>query len=555
MSSTVTFLFISSNVRSLTPLNFIDWHHYHTYKEIVDILLNLNTTHPEIVDLFSIGESWQGRSIYCLRLTNESQFQPKPKVLFVGYHHSREPISAEVLLYFVVQTVSEYGVDDAITRMINFCEIFVVVALNPDGFDLFESNDWQRKNARPIDEDGDGLVDEDPPEDVDGDGLVEYLFDTRFGMFIRWEGKDSDGDNKIAEDWIGGVDLNRNYDFAWNASTQSGSSEPSFSDYKGLTPFSEPETRALRDLVMHHEFKYAVSFHSGAEIILFPWGYTREPPLHQEKFNQIGKELSTLIGVPYGQCGDSLYTASGTWDDWMYGNQSVLAFTCEIYKNHTEWVSEPGPDPHTEWRGGLRYVFNPRPHKIEEVVLKWLPLFAYITDRAIKEKSEEIHDVAVAQIKPFRTIISNNTLTTINVTVENQGDATETFRVVLYANNTIIQTQKISLESGDSKTVTFKWNTEGFLIGNYVIKAIADQIENETELNNNLFIYGIIQISIPGDINADGKVNMLDLTTAAIAFQSSPGRLKWNSNADVNEDRIINIIDLTAIANNFGKSL
>ena len=112
----------------------------------MDTLLYLNTTYPDIVDVFRIGESWQGRTIYCVRLTSESQTQPKPKVLFVGYHHSAEPISAELPLYFVVQAATDYGTNKAVTRMIDLCEIYVVVALNPDGFHLFESADRLGQN-------------------------------------------------------------------------------------------------------------------------------------------------------------------------------------------------------------------------------------------------------------------------------------------------------------------------------------------------------------------------------------------------------------------------
>ncbi len=364
-----------------------DWKHYHNYAEIVDTLLYLNTTYPDIVDVFRIGESWQGRTIYCVRLTSESQTQPKPKVLFVGYHHSEEPISAELPLYFVVQAAIDYGTPDPVTRMIDLCEIYVVVALNPDGFHLFEMNDFQHKNARPTDEDEDGLLDEDPPEDEDGNGFIEYLVNMTTRMRIRWEGVDNDSDEEFGEDWVGGVNLNQNYGFAWNAppSPLSGSTDPRSPYYKGPAPFSEPETQALRDLALQHDFKYAISFHSGAEIIFYPWGYTREPPPDAEIFIEIGKDLSTIIGYPYGQISTSMHTTvSGIFDDWMYGNRSVIAFTCEIFSGPSnEIFSESGPTPDTMWWGGSRYAYNPRPYQIENVILRWLPVFTYVTDRAI----------------------------------------------------------------------------------------------------------------------------------------------------------------------------
>jgi murein tripeptide amidase MpaA len=122
-----------------------DWIHYHNYTEIVDTLFYLNAVNQSIVDVFEIGKSWENRSIYCIRLTNESNTHPKPQLFFVGYHHAREPISAELALYFVVQTASGFGHNATITRMLNYAEIYVVVALNVDGFEAFKNNEWQRK--------------------------------------------------------------------------------------------------------------------------------------------------------------------------------------------------------------------------------------------------------------------------------------------------------------------------------------------------------------------------------------------------------------------------
>jgi hypothetical protein len=59
---------------------------------------------------------------------------------------------------------------------------------------------------------------------------------------------------------------------------------------------------------------------------------------------------------------------------------------------------------------------------------------------------------------------------------------------------------------------------------------------------------------IPGDINADGKVNLLDISIAAIALQSYPGHSRWNPKADINGDDTINILDIAYIAREYGKA-
>ncbi len=141
-----------TETNNFVPYSFIDWTHYHNYSEVVSTLLYLNTTYPNIAQVFSIGKSWQNRTIYCIRLTNETNTSQKPEVLFVGYHHAREPISAELALYFAVDAATKYGVNQTITQMLNKSIIYIIVALNVDGFSLIRQNEWQRKNAHPFDE-------------------------------------------------------------------------------------------------------------------------------------------------------------------------------------------------------------------------------------------------------------------------------------------------------------------------------------------------------------------------------------------------------------------
>jgi hypothetical protein len=57
----------------------------------------------------------------------------------------------------------------------------------------------------------------------------------------------------------------------------------------------------------------------------------------------------------------------------------------------------------------------------------------------------------------------------------------------------------------------------------------------------------------PGDLNFDGKVNIIDIGIFAKAYGSYPGHPRWNSLADVVRDKVINILDIVTIARNFGK--
>jgi hypothetical protein len=390
----IYFIFAPSSAWKWT--SFLNWAHYHNYTEITTILSALNGTYSDIVDVFSIGKSWHNRDIYCVRLTDEGSLDPKPEVLFVGYHHAQEQISAELPLHFVIYAATNFGLDENITNFLSYCEIYVVVALDVDGFDLFEINDRQRKNALPIDEDYDGLFDEDPPEDENGNGLIEALVnwtDPYSTEFLEYEGTDNDGDGENAEDWTGGVDLNRNYPVAW----QNAVPDPSSPVYRGPAPFSEPETQAIRDLVLEHHFTYAISFHSGLEFIIYPWGCSPDPSLDEAEFVEIAQRLSEITG---GTQYASPTVNYGIWDDWMYGEAGVLALTCEIFRNET-WMNaviESGPYPNTAWVGGERWLYNPLPSDIKAVVQRWLPVFAAVTDRAISLASADVNRDGVIDI-------------------------------------------------------------------------------------------------------------------------------------------------------------
>lgn len=60
---------------------------------------------------------------------------------------------------------------------------------------------------------------------------------------------------------------------------------------------------------------------------------------------------------------------------------------------------------------------------------------------------------------------------------------------------------------------------------------------------------------IPGDINGDGTVNILDAIRLAEAFGSYPGHPRWNPLADINNDDVVNILDCILLAGHFGETV
>jgi hypothetical protein len=162
-------------------------------------------------------------------------------------------------------------------------------------------------------------------------------------------------------------------------------------------------------------------------------------------------------------------------------------------------------------------------------------------------------DIAITDVNPLKTVVGQGYSMNMTVTVGNQGDQPATFNVTVYANTTAIQTETLTLTSQSFTTITFTWNTSGFAKGNYTISAYAWPVQGETDTADNTLVDGWAYLSIPGDVNVDLKVNVLDAIILSGAFGSFPGHPRWNPNADINGDGRVNILDAIILAGHFGE--
>ncbi|MGA3191841.1 MAG: dockerin type I domain-containing protein [Candidatus Bathyarchaeia archaeon] len=166
--------------------------------------------------------------------------------------------------------------------------------------------------------------------------------------------------------------------------------------------------------------------------------------------------------------------------------------------------------------------------------------------------TEAGHDVTVTNVTSGKIFIGQGYSSNITVTIGNLGGYTETFNTTVYANQTIIDTPvNTTLTSGTFTTLTFTWNTTGFAYGNYTLSAFAWPVPGENSTADNNFTGGEISITIPGDINGDGTVNILDAIGLANSFLTNPSSANWNPNADINGDNVVDILDAIILANNF----
>ena len=132
-----------------------------------------------------------------------------------------------------------------------------------------------------------------------------------------------------------GVDLNRNFPRLRSRlplNPLGGSRWRRAMHYVGPHPLSEPETRALRDVVDELRPRASVGFHSFGELLLYPWAFTARPNPRRERYERVGRAfVRGLRGPSYRvmQATD-LYTTVGDLDDWLDAAYGTLAFTVEV---------------------------------------------------------------------------------------------------------------------------------------------------------------------------------------------------------------------------------
>jgi hypothetical protein len=189
-----------------------------------------------------------------------------------------------------------------------------------------------------------------------------------------------------------------------------------------------------------------------------------------------------------------------------------------------------------------------------------VPYETNLGDNVLIDGSVEIRsiyrDVAVTSVISSRTWVYKGWEVNVTVTVKNLGNVSETFDVNATYDGNLIGTQTVvDLPPTNEISLIFTWDTSSVAYGNYTLAGKATIVPFEFNPVNNVYVDGVIQIRLLGDINGDGKVDIKDLAIAAKAFGSYVGSPTYNPDADVNQDGVIDIRDLAIIAKNFGKSV
>lgn len=286
---------ITDATQSIDNFSFGSMGYFYKLNEIYSEFEKLIGKYKEyFINYEIIGKSYEGRDIVCYTFGAPLE-QNKPQILLTALHHAREPASIVAIIYFLQKFFeSAQKGDQNASYLLKERTIFVIPVVNPDGYYFNEMRHpnggglW-RKNRRKIN-------------------------DTTYG-----------------------VDLNRNYgpyEF-WNSTNGGSLSAPNSNLYRGTEPFSEPETRAIRDFCNSKNIRLAFNYHTYGEVFIVPYSSlsneTKDSVFYRYLSTELSKYNKYAFGLDFKTIG---YPACGTADDWMHYDNSkkdvIFAFTPEV---------------------------------------------------------------------------------------------------------------------------------------------------------------------------------------------------------------------------------
>jgi len=246
---------------------------YYTFDEYVAAMNALVSAKPDIVSNTSLGQSWEGRDIWMLKISdNVAVDEDEPEVLLLSLQHAREWLGGMTLLGITERFVNGYETDATVTELINTMELFVILVCNPDGYVYTHTSDrlWRRNR--------------------------------RSG---------------------GGVDLNRNFSWQWGVGNG------------GPAPLSEPETVALKDFIVSRDKALVgcLNYHTYNTRVMHSWAYSYELPPNVDVMGPLARDVALAIEAVNGQRMRNgswaitlNYIGGGTTNDYLNAERGIPCF-------------------------------------------------------------------------------------------------------------------------------------------------------------------------------------------------------------------------------------
>ena len=298
---------------------------YLSYDQYISLLNTLQKTYPNHLELSSIGKTFEGnempliimKSPFVNQSRNQTTFSEKKNtksaILFTGMHHGREPVSMMMNIYLILHLLSIS--DGYLHLLLSSTEIFFVPIINIDSY-KYNCENYLTRN-------------------VNVNNLMSRK--NRNPFYDKEKTKVS---NCRSDDI--GVDLNRNYDYAFGNDNVGSSPKECEEDFRGPYPFSEPETQNIKNFTdKHPNIKICINFHSWGNLIITPFNYLKSKisedsikknyPLHYKMYQDFLKEANYPDGFLFGNGDETIkYTTNGDATDWFFGAKKILSFSPEL---------------------------------------------------------------------------------------------------------------------------------------------------------------------------------------------------------------------------------
>lgn len=322
---------------------------YRTQSQLAQKLKSLETASGGAAKLQSITKTAGGKDIWMMEIGLGDR-AAHPAIAVVGGVEGSHVVSQEIAVGFIEKLLAS-AQKDSVKNLLNTTTFYVFPNMSPDATEqYFAALKYERSgNAFSTDDDRDGKLNEDPFEDLNGDGLITMIrvedptgnwithpADARVmikangekgerGNYLLYtEGTDNDKDGAFNEDGEGGIHFNKNMSF----------DPPYFTPGAGEHPVSEPENRALLDLLHDRPNVYAVVTFGPANNLSEPWKYEKSKTTMRvitgilENDAKVSKMVSDLYKKQVKAKDAPAASASkGDFAQWAYFHYGRLSFS------------------------------------------------------------------------------------------------------------------------------------------------------------------------------------------------------------------------------------
>ena len=285
---------------------------YLSYNQYISLLNTLKEDYPNYFQLSSIGKTYENNDIPLIIMkspltNNDNNTKAKSGILFNAMHHGREPVSMMMNIYLILHLLSIQKM--YLHLFLSTTNIYFIPIINIDTYKYNCEQYYAGKGIK--------------------------------GMMAR-KNRRITKNMKCKNDEDIGIDLNRNYDFLFGKDDDGSSNKPCQEDYRGEFPFSEPETKAMKDFVdSHPDIKIVHNYHTWGNLIITAFNcYSSKEsenlirnkyPMHYKMYMDFKNEAHYPQNFLFGNADSTIkYKTNGDATDWFLGKKNILSFSPEL---------------------------------------------------------------------------------------------------------------------------------------------------------------------------------------------------------------------------------